>query len=244
MALLVSGCGGGGGGGAGAPADRDCSDFATQEDAQAFFDRNGGSPSNNVSGLDNDGDGIACEGLPRRAPTSLKATPANRKVLLEWEPSGEATSYDVEWFVSSAPAGSQVSPRNGVIKDVTSPLEVGGLTNEVTYEFRIIGLISGGSIGSTDFVSAIPRSDFHLLSMDRGSADALRVTSDPPGIDCRPACSASFPHGTEVTLTVTPMDGWKFIGWGLACGANQSVTDPRCTLTLNSDVTVKTNWTR
>lgn len=67
MALLVSGCGGGGGGGgAGSPADRNCSDFATQEDAQAFFDRNGGSPSNNVSGLDNDGDGIACEGLPRR----------------------------------------------------------------------------------------------------------------------------------------------------------------------------------
>lgn len=68
IAFLLSGCGGSGegGGGAGSPADRNCSDFATQEDAQAFFDQNGGSPSNNVSGLDDDRDGIACEGLPRR----------------------------------------------------------------------------------------------------------------------------------------------------------------------------------
>lgn len=41
-----------------------CDDFAYQEDAQAFFDNNGGSPSNNVEGLDRDGDGFVCESLP------------------------------------------------------------------------------------------------------------------------------------------------------------------------------------
>ena len=42
-------------------ADRDCSDFATQAEAQAFFDAAGpGDPHN----LDADGDGIACESLP------------------------------------------------------------------------------------------------------------------------------------------------------------------------------------
>ncbi len=38
-----------------------CDDFATPQDAQDFFINNGGSPSNNVEGLDRDHDGNACE---------------------------------------------------------------------------------------------------------------------------------------------------------------------------------------
>ena len=53
---------------AGTPAaragDRDCSDFSSQAAAQAYFDRNGGSPSNNVDRLDADGDGRVCETNP------------------------------------------------------------------------------------------------------------------------------------------------------------------------------------
>src|SRR4051812_42348034 len=45
-------------------ADKYCSDFSTQGDAQAYFDSHGGSPSNNVDGLDADHDGKACESLP------------------------------------------------------------------------------------------------------------------------------------------------------------------------------------
>ena len=44
--------------------DKDCSDFATQEEAQAYFESKGGSPSNNVDRLDADHDGIACKSLP------------------------------------------------------------------------------------------------------------------------------------------------------------------------------------
>jgi micrococcal nuclease len=44
--------------------DRDCRDFATERAAQAYFDRRGGSRANNVDGLDNDRDGLACEILP------------------------------------------------------------------------------------------------------------------------------------------------------------------------------------
>ncbi len=46
---------------AGAQDDLDCSDFATQEGAQAAYDRDPSDPN----GLDADGDGIACESLPR-----------------------------------------------------------------------------------------------------------------------------------------------------------------------------------
>jgi len=44
--------------------DKDCSDFATHDEAQTYFEGKGGSPSNNVDKLDADGDGIACESLP------------------------------------------------------------------------------------------------------------------------------------------------------------------------------------
>ncbi|MFP7300577.1 excalibur calcium-binding domain-containing protein [Neobacillus niacini] len=41
-----------------------CSDFSTWNEAQTYFEQNGGSPTNNVEGLDREGDGLACEGLP------------------------------------------------------------------------------------------------------------------------------------------------------------------------------------
>ena len=45
-------------------SDRDCSDFRTQAEAQAFFEAAGG-PEKDPHRLDSDGDGIACESLPR-----------------------------------------------------------------------------------------------------------------------------------------------------------------------------------
>jgi endonuclease YncB( thermonuclease family) len=50
--------------GSAAARDRDCSDFSTQGQAQAYFESRGGGPNNNVDRLDADGDGRACESLP------------------------------------------------------------------------------------------------------------------------------------------------------------------------------------
>ena len=44
-----------------------CDDFTTQEQAQEMFELCGGtsdSNSNDIHGLDNDGDGVVCESLP------------------------------------------------------------------------------------------------------------------------------------------------------------------------------------
>lgn len=43
--------------------DRDCSDFSTQREAQAFFESEGG-PTTDYHNLDSDKDGRACESLP------------------------------------------------------------------------------------------------------------------------------------------------------------------------------------
>jgi micrococcal nuclease len=44
--------------------DKDCADFSTHDEAQAYFEAGGGSPSYNFNQLDRDRDGIACESLP------------------------------------------------------------------------------------------------------------------------------------------------------------------------------------
>lgn len=54
-------------------ADKDCSDFATQAEAQAFFIANGG-PTSDPHRLDSEGDGLACESLP--CPCSTSSAPA------------------------------------------------------------------------------------------------------------------------------------------------------------------------
>jgi hypothetical protein len=54
--------GGGGAPGGGGFVDKDCSDFSTQAEAQAFFQQN--DPQSDPHNLDGDSDGIACEELP------------------------------------------------------------------------------------------------------------------------------------------------------------------------------------
>lgn len=44
--------------------DYNCRNFATHEDAQVFFNKNGGSSTSDPFGLDRNSDGIACSGLP------------------------------------------------------------------------------------------------------------------------------------------------------------------------------------
>ena len=60
-----------------ATPDRDCSDFDTWDEAQAFYEAEGG-PETDRHGLDQDGDGVACESLPGSAtptPGSQAPTP-------------------------------------------------------------------------------------------------------------------------------------------------------------------------
>lgn len=47
-----------------AGGDKNCSDFSTHHQAQQYFDQNGGSPTNDVDGLDRNSDGVACSSLP------------------------------------------------------------------------------------------------------------------------------------------------------------------------------------
>jgi LmbE family N-acetylglucosaminyl deacetylase len=57
----------------------------------------------------------------------------------------------------------------------------------------------------------------HALSVTKAGAGGGTVTSSPAGIDCGSSCSASFDHGTEVTLSAAAAGGSRFAGWSGAC---------------------------
>ena len=52
-----------------------CGDFLYQEDAQEYFDSGGGRPTESYFGMDQDGDGVACETLPPRPASASASVP-------------------------------------------------------------------------------------------------------------------------------------------------------------------------
>ncbi|HVW41139.1 MAG TPA: calcium-binding protein [Amycolatopsis sp.] len=93
----------------GATADKDCSDFQYQEDAQAVYDANPSDPN----GLDgNDNDGIACESLPHR-PVAQTPPVTGTKTS---KPSTSTKAPTSTTTTKSTSSGSQVKvkPAGGV----------------------------------------------------------------------------------------------------------------------------------
>ncbi len=68
------------------------------------------------------------------------------------------------------------------------------------------------------------------LSVAKTGTGSGTVTSSPGGIDCGAACSASFDHGTSVTLTAAPAAGVDFTGWGGDCTGTAST----CTVSMDA----------
>lgn len=143
-----------------------------------------------------------------KQPSNLKADPGDKKVILSWDETPAASSYNLQW-VLDASAGAQLSLTHNEESNVKSPHEVSGLTNDATYKFKIEAVSGPGIIGSTDWVAATPRADFHAVTIDM-NVPASRVTSTPAGIDCGRVCIGTFPHGTAVTLTVTRKTAGSF----------------------------------
>ena len=68
------------------------------------------------------------------------------------------------------------------------------------------------------------------------------VTSDPGGISCPSACTASFTRGTTVTLTPTAIGNSIFVGW--RGGPCEAFGFGPCTITLNDDVPANARFER
>lgn len=90
--------------------------------------------------------------------------------------------------------------------------------------FALVSLISLSA-----FAAPNPTPTLTVLIEGAGS-----ISSVPAGIDCPGQCTATFPRGTNISLTAMPDTDQTFSGWGDACAG----TDPICVLKLNSDRTV------
>jgi len=73
-----------------------------------------------------------------------------------------------------------------------------------------------------------------LLTVKKTGTGTGKVTSSPAGIDCGATCSASFDHGTEVTLEAKADAGSEFKGWSGACSGTGTC---KVTMTAAKEVT-------
>jgi len=80
--------------------------------------------------------------------------------------------------------------------------------------------------------SATARFDLerHPLVVTKTGSGSATVTSSPAGIDCGVNCSASFDHGTEVTLSAAPAAGSTVV-WS---GCDQVVDGDRCKVSMDA----------
>lgn len=101
-------------------------------------------------------------------------------------------------------------------------------------EFARVGGSSGGG-GSTTITTTTPAaspttsgSGSPTGTLTVGLAGTGTVVSQPAGIACPGTCTASFPAGTEVTLSATAGSNWSFASWNNC----SSVSGPSCTVTV------------
>jgi List-Bact-rpt repeat protein len=139
--------------------------------------------------------------------------------------------------VTSNLAGINCGTTCSALYDVSTPLVLSA-TAAPGYAFRgwtgcdtaignqcAIALDSDRDVGAT----FVPR---RTLTTQRSGSGI--ITSSPAGISCGPACTATVDDATQVTLTATPSAGYGFRGWS-GC---PSTSGDRCTLTMDSDITV------
>jgi hypothetical protein len=146
-----------------------------------------------------------------------------------------------EAYGSGAGGGSSatVGPSNGASGAGGAGVGNGGLGG-----MPAAGLPSAGSSGSpaaAGSASMPPASETPptLLSLSVAVTGSGLVTSDPPGIDCPGACSASFARGTAVTLTEERVDGSGEYreAWQGACAGAEV-----CVVSMNEPASVSVSF--
>ncbi|HST34598.1 MAG TPA: PKD domain-containing protein [Solirubrobacteraceae bacterium] len=136
-------------------------------------------------------------------------------------------SLDPSWTFGDSGSAEGVSPTH------TFALE-GEYTVTMTPKDSLTG--STGTPVSHIVKVAAPIVEFPLSVAKVGTGSG-NVISAPAGIECGGTCSATFPEGTEVTLTAAPEAGSSFSGWAGPCaGAG------KCKVTLDKAREVKAEF--
>ena len=124
--------------------------------------------------------------------------------------------FDLEWIDhATAMAGSVSTVPGGGTATITAPTPTGAWIAILTLQ---------------------PTGD-KLLTVTKVGSGSGTITSSPTGINCGSDCTESYPMGTVVTLTATPVSGSQFDGWSgdAACagGVVTMNTAVSCTAMFN-----------
>jgi uncharacterized repeat protein (TIGR02543 family) len=107
------------------------------------------------------------------------------------------------------------------------------ITADVTYCYRVRAFNENGYSGYSNASCGSSGSSVSLAVLKTGAGGGT-VTSTSSDIDCGETCSASYPAGTDVTLTAEAFSGSTFDGWsGGGCG-----TDSTCNVTVTANTTI------
>ena len=91
----------------------------------------------------------------------------------------------------------------------------------------------------TNFIGELVTVDVSKIGIGQGN-----LVSVPSAINCGPTCtsaSATFVSGQQIVLSVNPLPGHTFLGWGGDCAFAGTAN---CTITLTDDIEVTANITR
>jgi hypothetical protein len=81
--------------------------------------------------------------------------------------------------------------------------------------FSIFVLSGCGS--SSDSAASSQAGPTFQLTVSPPAAGTGTISSSPPGINCPPTCTASFPQNSQVKLTAIPGKSYYFAGWTSGC---------------------------
>jgi hypothetical protein len=150
--------------------------------------------------------------------------------------------------VTSSPAGINCSPTSNQCASGFAGGTLVTLTASANAGSMFSGWSGGGCSGTASCVVDLTKDttvsatftvipSFLLTVTDAGTGSGT-VTSNPSGINCPDACSASFQSGTQVVLTAAPATGSAFSGWSGACSGTGT-----CTVTMSAAKSVTATFT-
>jgi hypothetical protein len=132
---------------------------------------------------------------------------------VRWEGTARTTTFVSASQLTAAIPGSDIVTPGTASVTVTNP-DAGGVSNSMMFT-----------------ITPPPGSSFALRVSKSGNGT---VSSAPAGINCGSTCTATYPSGTQVTLTATPGRNQQFVGWSGACTG----TAATCTVTMDADKSV------
>jgi len=153
------------------------------------------------------------------------------QLTLTWaDQSNGAAAFRIERKVGTTGTYSEIAQQQaGHFSYVDTTVAAG-----TRYCYRVRAFDAGGTSAYSNEACGSVAAPLTISVTESGSGI---VTSSPPGINCGAACSATYPAGTVVTLTATPVSGSTFTGWTGGCTG----TAP-CVLAAGGSVAVNANF--